>query len=367
MDVRVHLEVKVWCLADRCVIKKFGVDNPVDENGKRKNRLIDCIIEQRERERRLVSLRKNEEIKNILINIFLRFCRERKKNEQEEIESIMSFVRSSLFKVDSMKILIIFLFVLFIQVIDGEERKYNFFMPDLPPPSRSSFISSSIATTRKIYPFPANSFTKIHLSGGPFNIKLYQNPNPNDNYTSVDVETEPSIHHLISVDVLSNDILSIRLIDNTNVINKTNVTVTINYSEITELNIDGMVNIQCLNHIQTDHFRLNNRAHGLIKLKLHVNTLDAYLHSIGRVKLCGQVNNEATIQSLGVGDVQCRNLFTKKINIISSGIGNLYVTATDEINITLSGIGTVYYTGPLKQQMKTGFGNIVEVPDSENE
>jgi hypothetical protein len=239
-------------------------------------------------------------------------------------------------------------------------------MPDLPPPSRSEF-SSSISTTRKIYPFSANSFTKIHLSGGPFNVKLYQNPNSNDNYTSVDIETEESIHKLIFIDIIQNDILSIRLIDNTNLINKTNITITINYSELTELNIDGMINIQCLNQIQTDKFRLYNRAHGFIKLKLHVNILDAYLHSIGRVKLCGQVNNEATIQSLGVGDVQCRNLFTKKINIISSGIGNLYITATDEINITLSGIGTVYYTGPLKLQMKTGLGNIVEIPDADDD
>ena len=253
------------------------------------------------------------------------------------------------------------------KIVDGQERNYNFFMPDLPPPSRSSMISSSIPTTRKIYPFNANSFTKIQLSGGPFNVKLYQNPNTNDNYTSVDIETEESIHPLITVNILPNEILSILLIDNSKLLNRTNVTITINYSEINELSIDGMINIQCINSIETDHFRLNNRAHGLIKLKVHVNTLDAYLHSIGRVKLCGQVNNEATIQSLGVGDVQCRNLFTKKINIISSGIGNLYITATDEINITLSGIGTVYYTGPLKQQMKTGYGNIVEIPDVELE
>jgi hypothetical protein len=63
-----------------------------------------------------------------------------------------------------------------------------------------------------------------------------------------------------------------------------------------------------------------------------------------------------------VGDVECRNLLTKKINIISSGIGDIYITATDEINITLSGIGTVYYSGPLKQQIKTGLGNIMEIP-----
>jgi hypothetical protein len=263
----------------------------------------------------------------------------------------------------NMKILSIFFIIFLIQLTNGQQRNYNFFMPDLPTSSRSS-LSSSIPMTRKIYPFAANSFTKINLSGGPFNVKLYQNPNSNDNYTSVDIETEESIQKLISIDILQNEILSIRLTANQNLINTTNITITINYSQLTELNIDGAINIQCLNQIETDKFRLNNRANGYIKLKLHVNILDAYLHSIGRVKLCGQVNTEATIQSLGVGDVQCRNLFTKKINLIASGIGNIYITATDEINITLSGIGTVYYEGPLKQQMKNGLGNIIEMEDS---
>ena len=153
------------------------------------------------------------------------------------------------------------------------------------------------------------------------------------------------------------------MIENINLINKTNITITINYYNLTELHIDGMINIQCLNQIQTDKFHLHNRATGSIKLKLNVNILDAYLHAIGRIKLCGQVNQEATLQSLGVGDVQCRNLFTKKINVISSGIGNIYITATDEINITLSGIGTVYYAGPLRQQIKTGLGNIIQIYD----
>jgi hypothetical protein len=291
------------------------------------------------------------------------------KKEKEEEKKMMSSSSHSFFTfvhVYNMKILSIFYLLFLFQLTDGQERNYNFFMPDLPPPSHSSLILSSIPTTRKVYPFAANSFKKINLSGGPFNVKLYQNPNSNDNYTSVDIETEESIHKLILVDIVQNEILSIRLNENSNLINKTNITVTINYSELTELNIDGIINTQCLNPIQTDKFRLYNRAHGSIKLKLHVNILDAYLHSIGRVKLCGQVNNEATIQSLGVGDVQCRNLFTKKINVISSGIGNIYVTATDEINIILSGIGTVYYAGPLKRQVKNGLGNIIEIEDTDD-
>jgi hypothetical protein len=148
-----------------------------------------------------------------------------------------------------------------------------------------------------------------------------------------------------------------------NLNNKINTTLIIIYQELEELYTDGMINIQCINHIETNIFRLYNRGTGLIKLKLNVNTLDAYLHSIGRVKLCGQVNNEATVKSLGIGDIDCRNLLTKKINLISSGIGNIYIMALDEINITLSGIGTVYYSGPLKQQIKTGLGNIMEIPN----
>lgn len=101
-----------------------------------------------------------------------------------------------------------------------------------------------------------------------------------------------------------------------------------------------------------------------MKLKLHVNSLDAYFHSIGRVKMCGQVTEQASLKSLGVGDVDCRKLFTKRIDVVSSGIGNIYVSATDEIRITLSGIGTVYYSGPLMHQVKTGLGNIMRMQDA---
>ncbi|CAF1130254.1 unnamed protein product [Rotaria sp. Silwood1] len=237
-------------------------------------------------------------------------------------------------------------------------------MPDLPPsPSSLRASDSSISTIHKIHSFSTNSFRKINLSGGPFNVKLNQIINSNNNSSYIDIETDESIHQLILIDIIQNDILFIRMIENTNLINKTNITIIINYNELIELNIDGIINIQCLNKIQTDKFRLHNRATGLIKLKLNVNIFDAYLHSIGRVKLCGQVNYEATLQSLGVGDIQCQNLLTTKINVISSGIGNIYVTATDEINITLSGIGTVYYIGPLKQKIKTGLGNIIQIQD----
>jgi hypothetical protein len=231
-------------------------------------------------------------------------------------------------------------------------------MPDLPP--LNSQLSSSSITTKT---YEIHSFTKINLLGGPFNVKLYHNIHLNNNYTSVDVETEQSIHKYISIDTQQDDILTIRMIENLNLNNKTNITILIIYQQLNEVYIDGMINIQCINQIETNLFRLYNHGTGFIRLKLNVHILDAYLHSIGRIKFCGQVLNETTIKSLSIGDIDCRSLLTRKMNFISNGIGNIYIIAIEEINLTLNGIGIIYYSGPLKQQIKTGLGNIIEIPN----
>ncbi|CAF0896266.1 unnamed protein product [Adineta ricciae] len=201
-----------------------------------------------------------------------------------------------------------------------------------------------------------NSFTKIHIAGGRFDLKLSQDSSS----TSIDIFADDTARHLVLVDVIQSDILLIRMMENPNLVNQSKIIITITYSNLTELFIDGMINIQCLNPIRVDQLLVHNRATGFVKLKVQINILDVYLHSIGRMKFCGQVNEEATIHSLGVGDIQCKGLFTKKVNVISSGIGNIYVQATDEVNIILSGIGTVFYTGPLRKQIRTGLGNIIQ-------
>ncbi|CAF3626891.1 unnamed protein product [Rotaria sp. Silwood1] len=76
---------------------------------------------------------------------------------------------------------IVNVFFLF-QLTNGQHRNYNFFMPDLPPsPSSLRASDSSISTIHKIHSFSTNSFRKINLSGGPFNVKLNQIINSNNN------------------------------------------------------------------------------------------------------------------------------------------------------------------------------------------
>jgi hypothetical protein len=256
-----------------------------------------------------------------------------------------------------MIVLILKFFFLF-HLINGQQRDYNLFMPDLPSTRSPSSSSTTIHVT--------HSFTKINLFDGPFNVQLYQNNHLNNNYTSVDVETEQSIQNFVSINIERNDILTIRMMKKfLNIDEQINITILIIYRQLDEMYIDGLINIQCLNPIKTNQFRLYNHGTGSMKLKLNVNILDAYFHSIGNVKLCGQVLNDTTIKSLSIGNIDCRNLLTRKINIISSGIGNMYIMAIDEVNITLSGIGSVHYSGPLKQQIKTGLGNIIDLSNNQ--
>ena len=262
----------------------------------------------------------------------------------------------------SSMILIIIHLVLYVHSMDAYRRDPNVLMPGVPVSASPS--PSSISFTRQVYTFADRVFTRIDLFEGPFNVKLYQNPHPDDNYTSVDVETDELMHKNIHIDIVQDQILLIRMNGNSPYMSKPNITLTITYHQLNDLHIDGTMNIRCLNRIRTDQFRLHHRGSGTIKLKFDGNTLDAYLHSIGLVQLCGHVKERVTIKSVGVGDVRCRSLLTKKIHIISAGIGNIFVRATEEINIILSGISTVYYAGPLKQQIRTGSGHIVETEPS---
>lgn len=241
-------------------------------------------------------------------------------------------------------------------LINGEQRNYNVLMPDLP--STSSFIRR---TTQKTYSFPSYSFTKINLFNGPFNIKLYHNIDLNDNYTSIDIETEQTLYKYISVNIEQNNTLTIRMLEKFHLNKQINITILIIYQELNEIYIDGLIHVKSLNPIETNQFRLYNHGNGLIKLQFNVINLDVYLHSISRIKLFGQVYNQTTIRSLNIGDIQCRNLVTKKMNLISNGIGNIYVIAIDEINILFNGMGIIYYSGPLNQQISTGLGNIIQI------
>lgn len=233
-------------------------------------------------------------------------------------------------------------------------------MPDLPSAGSSSL--PSITRSRTTHSFPSPSCTKIHLFNGPFHVRLYQ---IDTNYTSIEFEIDQSIQEFLLVDIEDKNILTIRMLKDLPVETKMNITILIIYQQINEILLDGLIDIECLNPIDTHSLRFSHHNTGRIHLKLNVHTFDAYLHSIGQIEFSEQVFNHTKIKSLMIGNIDCRKLLTRTIDILSSGIGNMYIIAIEEINITLNGIGIVYYSGPLKEQIQTGLGKIIFQSDLE--
>lgn len=282
--------------------------------------------------------------------------RERKKNLSDyrflhpgsffRIPSVYKFVAMILFILKS---------ILLFHLIHVDGRNYNLFMPDLPP-SGSSLSLPSITTSRTTHSFPSRSCTKLHLFNGPFHVRLYQ---IDTNYTSIEIETNQSIQEFLQVEIEDNNTLTIRMLKDFSIETKVNITILIIYQQINEILLDGLIDIECLNPIDTHSLRFHHHNTGTIQLKLNVHTFDAYLHSIGQIEFSGQVFNDTKIKSVAIGNIDCRKLLTRTIDILSSGIGNMYIIAIDEINIILNGIGVVYYSGPLKEQIQTGLGKII--------
>lgn len=237
-------------------------------------------------------------------------------------------------------------------------------MPDRPSRSNGS-ISFDPSLNRHVHWFPSSSIRRLHVQGGPFEVQLYQNLHAEGNSSSVDVQTLDHLHPLVSVGVANTDQLLIRTPEHLRWSNESSrsIVLSINFAQLKEIYLDGRVSLRCLNPIRSETFRLFAHGHTDIRLKVRLATFDAYLHSLGRIKLCGRVDGETTIQSLGLADVHAENLLTSQLNVVSSGIGNVFVTSTGELNISSTGIGHVYYRGQLHQQVRTGLGNLIQLED----
>ena len=224
---------------------------------------------------------------------------------------------------------------------------YNLFMPDLP--------SSSSSVIRRFH----YSFRRLHLAGGPMSVRFTHRSRWESNDTSiVEIEAEDSLHPFIHLEINQNDQLVIRTDDE---FQASTIQVNILYEHFDELHLDGWIDTECLTPIPSEHFRLFARGSGSVRLKFNVTDLEASLYSMGEVKLCGLVRRQATIRSFGLANVQCRHLWTRSVDLLSAGIGNVFVSGTEELKVNLTGVGTVSYRGPLKEQSRTGLGQLVNV------
>jgi len=155
---------------------------------------------------------------------------------------------------------------------------------------------------------------------------------------AVQIETDDNIIGHISTTV-SNGVLTIdQDVDYTTL---HGVIVSLDMTQVQALSLSGVGEIVGRNNI------------GSTDLSLSVG-------GVGEISLSGTADTlTATID--GTGDIHAQFLQTHFATIVISGMGDCWITVTDELDVTISGIGDVYYAGnpPVVNSDVTGTGSLI--------
>jgi hypothetical protein len=157
---------------------------------------------------------------------------------------------------------------------------------------------------------------------------------------SVDIETDDNIiDHIITT--VSNGELIITSDDNYDSVHGVIITVTM--TDVDDLELSGVGSIEGQNDFTVDDLTLELDGVGSITVSGTVQILTAELEGVG------SIDAEALTAAIATVDI--------------SGVGDCYVTATDELNATISGNGDVYYAGdpPVVNSNITGNGSLIQL------
>ena len=213
------------------------------------------------------------------------------------------------------------------------------------------------------YPFSPSSFDEIVLDG-PFDVLLQQVDT--SVAPEVKVETLTSVLKQVVVEIVENHILLLR-IQNSLVLQK-NIGVTIKFnSPLHRYTVRGtgsaVTDERGIVNNATEKFVLINQGTANLALRLDVYQMEAYFSGTGNTRLWGQVRDQALISAKGVGEINALNLTTKIINVLSSGVSTVRVSATEDALIEVTGISSVYYRLPAgivpSKAVSFGLGQII--------
>ncbi len=127
--------------------------------------------------------------------------------------------------------------------------------------------------------------------------------------------------------------------------NKQSLIIRVGSPHLQSINFEGVGTLHLKNYFEGDQLNITNKGVGEIIIDdCNVDIFDLTSKSVGSIEIKGTAN-EASIQSEGVGNIDCSEFLSKRTKVINKGAGNLSAYAQESINIFIAGIGNVKYYG----------------------
>jgi hypothetical protein len=238
---------------------------------------------------------------------------------------------------------------------------FCFFLIELPISSISIYFYSNAFTvigeknvTRRSS-IITQSFSKLSING-PFNCHVTWV----DNKQTIDIYTDDNIHPYVTVNMESETLKIIIHFDGNFKFTEMNIHLNLHptikdivLAGISTLYSVNVLNINNLLKLHTEGMKINKSSihqfcnivlgTSSLILQLNVPNLDALFLSAGTTNLIGHVKDKAIIKYNGIGDVDASQLFCKRVNIASNGLGTVWITGVDECIMKAEGVSIVRY------------------------
>jgi hypothetical protein len=184
---------------------------------------------------------------------------------------------------------------------------------------------------------PVESFNRLKIEG-VFNVYLNQ-----DKTEKVRIEAEQNIIDLISVENDGKTLMS-DYHSELSISKSANVDLYITVSDLKELDIEIVGDVETKNSLDLSKFLLTNNSVGNVDFSLLSKKFTVINNSVGDLNLFGLVE-KFTLDNNSVGNVNAFPLTAEKVLIENNSVGNININATYSIDIENNGVGNITYKG----------------------
>ena len=176
---------------------------------------------------------------------------------------------------------------------------------------------------------------------------------------SLIIEADDNIIPLIRTDVFGHR-LTIGFKRGYNFIPTTKIKFHLTVIDLDEISLSGVGDINC-EDFSTDRLEFEISGTGDIDFNINAKRVETTSSGAGDITLSGKVDSQE-IDISGVGKYDAEELESRECSISLSGAGSATVNASEELDINISGVGNVYYVGsPRVEQDISGLGRVKSI------
>ncbi len=181
--------------------------------------------------------------------------------------------------------------------------------------------------------------------------KVILTPDSNE----VSITSNEGVIKYFDIEVIGSDVI---ITQNKPIRGNTECTIEIGVANLEYIENDALIEIRSKQALKGNSLNMVSRGVGNVYMSLDYDAVKVKSDGVGSLRYDGRADS-LEIDSNGVGNIAASDLVSRNAVVMSDGVGNIEVNATDTLSIDLRGIGNIKYWGDPKTTInRDGIGRV---------